>query len=108
MLACQLVIAPAAKSDLKKIYQYGLHQWGQAQSSRYLEKLKEHFWLLTEQPLIGVDRPELLPDVRSLPIESHTLFYRLTTNTVDIIRVLHSRQDPRQHVRDTPKHELFS
>lgn len=99
MPAHQLVIAPAAKADLKDIYQYGLRQWGQAQSDSYLENLKDHFWSLTEQSLMGVERSELLPGVRSLPIESHTLFYRVTADTVEIIRVLHGRQDPQRHLK---------
>lgn len=95
----QLVIAPAAKTDLKDIYQYGLRQWGQTQSENYLENIKEQFWTLIEHPLIGVDRSELLSSARSLPIESHSLFYRVTSNTVEIIRVLHSRQDPQRHLK---------
>ena len=99
MASHQLVIAPAAKNDLKEIYQYGLRQWGQAQSESYLSTLKKQFWLLTQQPLIGTERPELLQDTRSLPIESHTLFYRVTANRVEIIRVLHGRQDPQRHLK---------
>ena len=99
MPAHQLVIAPAAKTDLKDIYQYGLRQWGQTQSESYLESIKEQFWALTEQALIGVDRSELLLGARSLPIESHTLFYRVTPETVEIIRVLHGRQDPQRHLK---------
>ena len=98
MASHQLVIAPAAKNDLKDIFQYGLRQWGQAQSESYLSTIKNQFWLLTDQPLIGIERPELLPDTRSLPIESHTLFYRVTANRVEIIRVLHGRQDPHRHL----------
>ena len=99
MASHQLVIAPAAKNDLKEIYQYGLRQWGQAQSESYLSTLKKQFWLLTQQPLIGTERPELLQDTRSLPLESHTLFYRVTANRVEIIRVLHGRQDPQRHLK---------
>jgi toxin ParE1/3/4 len=95
----QLVIAPAAKNDLKDIYQYGMRQWGQAQSESYLSTIKNQFWLLTQQPLMGTERPDLLPDTRSLPIESHTLFYRVTANRVEIIRVLHGRQDPQRHLK---------
>ncbi|MEE4244447.1 MAG: type II toxin-antitoxin system RelE/ParE family toxin [Kangiellaceae bacterium] len=95
----QLVISPTAKTDLKEIYQYGLRQWGQAQSESYLESIKEQFWALTKQPLIGIDRCELLLGVRSLPIESHALFYRVTPETVEIIRVLHGRQDPQRHLK---------
>ena len=99
MSAHQLVIPPAAKADLKDIYQYGLRQWGQAQSDIYLENLKDHFWSLTKQPLMGVERPELLPGTRSLSIESHTLFYRVNSDRVEIIRVLHGRQDPQRHLK---------
>lgn len=99
MPAHQLVIAPAAKTDLKDIYLYGMRQWGQTQSDSHLETIKNQFWSLTEQPLMGVERPELLPGARSLPIESHTLFYRVTTDTVEIIRVLHCRQDPQRHLK---------
>lgn len=99
MPAHQLVIAPTAKTDLKDIYQYGLRQWGQTQSESYLENVKEQLWMLTEQPKIGIDRSELLLGVRSLPIESHTLFYRVTSDAVEIIRVLHSRQDPQRHLK---------
>lgn len=95
----QLVIAPAAINDLKDIYQYGLRQWGQTQSDSYLTTIKDQFWSLTEQPLMGIERPELLPSIRSLPIQSHTLFYRATENRVEIIRVLHGRQDPQLHLK---------
>ncbi len=95
----QLIISPATKADLKEIYQYGLRQWGQAQSDNYLEILKEKFWSLTEQPLVGTERPELLSGIRSLPIESHILFYRVTASSVEIIRVLHARQDPARHLK---------
>ena len=99
MPAYRLIIAPAAKADLAEIYQYGLRQWGLIQSDRYLENLKDRLWPLTEQPLMGVDRPELLPGMRSLTIESHTLFYRITADTVEITRVLSSRQDPYRHLK---------
>lgn len=95
----QLVIAPAAKNDLNDIYRYGVRQWGQAKSESYLATIKDQFLLLTRQPLIGTERQELLPDARSLPIKSHTLFYRVIANRVEIIRVLHGRQDPQRHMK---------
>ncbi len=95
----QLVIAPAAKNDLKTIYQYGQRQWGKARSDNYLTTIKDQIWLLTEQPLMGVEHPELLPQIRSLPIKSHTLFYRVTVRQVEVIRILHGRQDPQRHLK---------
>ncbi len=99
MPAHQLIIAPTAKIDLTTIYQHGLQQWGQVQSDSYLETIKAQFWLLTKQPLMGIERPDILPDIRSFPIGSHVLFYRVTTDSLEIIRLLHSRQDPQQHLK---------
>ena len=99
MASHQLIIAPAAKNDLIDIFKYGLRQWGQAQSESYLSIIKNQFWSLTRQPLMGNERPELLPDIRSLPIESHTLFYRVTADRIEIVRVLHGRQDPQRHLK---------
>ena len=99
MASHQLIIAPAAKNDLKAVYQYGLRQWGKTQSEGYLSTIKSQFWLLTQQPLMGIEHPELLPDMRSLPIESHTLFYRVIASRVEIVRVLHGRQDPHRHLK---------
>ena len=98
-MSYQLAIAPAAKNDLKDIYHYGLRQWGRTQSESYLSSIKNQFWSLTQQPFMGTERHELLPDTRSLPVESHTLFYRVTANSVEIIRVLHGRQDPQRHLK---------
>jgi toxin ParE1/3/4 len=41
---------------------------------------------------MGVERSELLAGTRSLPIESHTLFYRVTLDMVEIIRVRLARE----------------
>ncbi len=94
-----LVIAPAAKRDLTDIFQYGLRRWGLARSESYLTSIKNSFWFLTQQPLAGTERPELLPDIRSLSIESHILFYRVAAKKIEILRVLHSRQDPQRHLK---------
>ncbi len=99
MPAHQLVIAPAARNDLKDIYQYGLRLWGKTRSDSYLTAIKGQFWSLTEQPLMGNERSELLPGARSIPIQSHTLFYRIESNRIEIIRVLHGRQDPQRHLK---------
>lgn len=95
----QLVIAPAARDDLKNIYQYGRRQWGKARSDGYMAILREQFWSLTVQPLIGIERPELPPEIRSLVIQSHTVFYRVVAKRIEIIRVLHGRQDPQRHLK---------
>ena len=99
MSAYNLVIAPLAKHDLKRIYDYSISNWGGRKASDYLDKLKKLFWELTEQPKMGVEREELLPNMRSFSVDSHVVFYRLQQSKVEVVRVLHSRQDPRRHIK---------
>jgi toxin ParE1/3/4 len=70
-----------------------------AQSDSYLEHIKQQLWTLSEHPKIGNDRSELLTGVKSLTIERHSLFYRVTSDRVEIIRVLHGRQDPQRRLK---------
>jgi len=99
MNAYLLVISPAAQNDLKGIYQFGQRIWGKTQSSQYLDQLMTQFWALTEQPLMGAERSELLPDLRSITVESHVIFYRVQSKQIEIIRVLHGRQDPNRRIK---------
>jgi len=95
----KLVISPAALDDLRDIFHFGLRNWGQSRATRYLDTLKEQLWRLAEQPLIGLERPELFPEIRSFPVESHIVFYQVQSKQVEIIRVLHGRQNPNRHIR---------
>uniref|UniRef100_UPI00405667D4 type II toxin-antitoxin system RelE/ParE family toxin n=1 Tax=Candidatus Electrothrix sp. TaxID=2170559 RepID=UPI00405667D4 len=90
----QLVISPVAQNDFKNIFQFGLRHWGKNQSISHLNNLKNHLWTLTQHPHIGIERPELQPEIRSIPSTSHVIFYRIQAQTIEIIRILHVRQDP--------------
>lgn len=98
MSKAKLAISPAAKSDLTNIYRYGLTAWGAAQSFSYLSKLKSEIWRLVDYPMMGVDRSRLLPNLRSLPVGSHILFHRFERHSVQLVRVLHGRQDPEKNL----------
>ncbi len=95
----RLIISPVARNDLKNIFQFGLSHWGEAQSSKYIDSLKTQLWTLTEQPEMGIDRDELLPNLRSFPVERHIIFYRLEIEQIEVIRVLHGRQDPQRYIK---------
>ena len=94
----RLVISPAARDDLRHIFQFGLLTWGEHQSTIYLDKLKELFWLLTQQPHIGIERCEIFLETRSIAVESHVVFYQVRSSHIEIVRVLHARQDPNRHI----------
>jgi len=99
MSSYQLVIAPLAKNDLEQIYAYGVHHWGNKRADNYLDSLKELFWQLTQLPKMGVERDELRPKMRSFAVDTHIIFYLLQKKQVEIVRVLHGRQDSLKHFK---------
>lgn len=98
MISLSLVLSPAAREDLRAIHQYGAHQWGKPRSDEYMNSLKDKLWLLLQQPEIGKARPELSPDVRSVSVTSHVIFYQVQREQLQIIRILHGRQDVTRHL----------
>ena len=55
--------------------------------------MRETFKLLAERRRIGRERPEIGPGFRSLVHGNHTIFYRLGDEHLEVLRVLHHRQD---------------
>ena len=65
-------------------------------ADRVLDKLEASFDLLTTQPLMGRERPELAPGLRSFVAGRYVIFYLPYGNGVDVVRVLDGRQDIRR------------
>jgi len=81
-----------AAQDLDDIWFY-IAQDSVAAADRWIDVLLEKAKLLAEDPLIGRSRPELLPDIRSLPVKSYMLYYRPVAAGIELVRVLHSSRD---------------
>lgn len=93
----RLSVSLAAKADLRSIYLYGLDKWGKKRTEKYLESIKLKFNRLLAHPLIGREHSNLL-GVHSVSVESHIMFFRFKDTEVEIIRVLHRRQDVESHL----------
>ncbi len=98
MSSKKLVISSSAHDDLKNIHEYGIAHWGKSRAITYLNELKEAFWRLVSHPEIGISRDELHLETRSLIVHSHQVYYRIMPKHIEIIRVLHGRQDPQLHI----------
>jgi toxin ParE1/3/4 len=64
-------------------------------SERFYALVEKTFRALADQPEMGRERPEIGPDIRSLPIEHHpyTIFYRPIPGGAFIVRFLHGARD---------------
>jgi toxin ParE1/3/4 len=94
-------LRPAADADLSDIWQRSATQWGVAQAERYIDGLFAVFDVLAEYPELARERPDFVPPVRVHLAGSHLVIYRVEDLTVDIIRVLHARQNLTAYLQES-------
>ena len=62
-------------------------------ADRFHDILMSKFALLGKQPLIGRERNDLSPSLRSFPVGNYVIFYRDWPEVLEIMRVLHGARD---------------
>lgn len=62
-------------------------------SLRLLTTFESKFEFLAGRPRAGRSRPEIASGVRSLPVGSYLIFYRIAGKTVEIARVVHGARN---------------
>ena len=87
-----VVVLPKARVDINAISDF-IAEDSEAQAERFVRRLDEKFKLLAQQPQLGRLRDELMVGLRGFPFERYIIFYRSSTNGIDIVRVLHSARD---------------
>jgi toxin ParE1/3/4 len=81
-----------AETDLAEILDY-LDQRSPTAAERLATAIDERCVLLGQFPELGRVREELAAGLRSLSVERYVLFYRVTANAVEILRILHGSRD---------------
>jgi toxin ParE1/3/4 len=92
------VLSPGAQSDLDDIWTYTEDKWGIDQAELYIRQLRQHIETVAAQPAIGRACFEVRAGYHKYRAGSHLLFYRLTSQGIDIIRILHKRMDFELHL----------
>jgi toxin ParE1/3/4 len=62
-------------------------------ADRWLDTIDEKCQLLARMPGLGRKRPDLSPDLHSLPVGHYVIFYRPAADGIQVIRVLHGARD---------------
>jgi toxin ParE1/3/4 len=93
------LLSPAAQADLEQIWDYTHDRWGIDQAEEYLREIQRAIERAAGNPQIGRACDEIRAGYRKLATGSHTLFYRVTAESViDVVRVLHQRMDIDRHL----------
>ncbi len=85
-------ISPEAEQDLIDIWLY-IAEDQPLNADHFLEHLQEKAQKLAEFKDLGVDRPELLPDIKSFPVDRYVLYYRPNAHGIELVRVLRGSRD---------------
>lgn len=68
-----------------------------AHNARAADRLIDRFYdaeeVLGRNPEIGEARPEIAPDFRKWTVAPYVMFYRVTADAVEVVRVLHGARD---------------
>ena len=90
----EYVFSPSAAADLRAIAAYARDAAGAEIAEAVVIRIRDKCRILARTPgEIGVARGELVTGVRSFVVSPHVLFFRYTRTSVEIVRVLHERQD---------------
>ncbi len=89
----RLLWSDSADTDLLWIWDYGANKWSPAKADDHLREIKLRCDRLLRSPKLGKARDELSLGIRTILIDPHVVFYRVTGVTVEIVRVLHQHED---------------
>lgn len=94
----RFILSPRARDDLDGIWNYTARIWDMDQAERYLRRIAEAVDLVAETPALGRNCDHIRDGYRKYPVGSHVLFYRLTDDGIDVVRILHSQMDFDRHL----------
>jgi len=91
-------LSKAADADLEQIARHSIEQWGFARAETYLMTLHQAFDHLATYPDLGRSIDDIRQGYLRFENESHAVFYRKEAPGILIVRVLHQRMQPEQHL----------
>jgi toxin ParE1/3/4 len=88
-----VIWSPEAQTDLAEIWSYYREAASPQLADSRVRAIGEACLLLEEHPLAGRAREEIRPGLRSVLVSPHVVFYRVTNEIAQIVRILDGRRD---------------
>lgn len=87
-----LAFSPAAEADLEKIWDYSAENWGPDQADRYTNEIRD----ACQMAASGEKRGRAVgvrPGYLKISSGSHMVYFHDKGDRLEIIRILHGKQD---------------
>ncbi len=78
----------AAERDLRRLYQFGIRNFGLDRADRYFDDLFERFERIGVQPQLYPAIDYIRPGYRRSVFGAHSIYYRDQNGMVEIMRIL--------------------
>jgi len=91
-------VSPEAKADLRRIWFYGIENWGVEAADRYYNAFFNHFEQLVEQPLL-YPASSIREGYRRGVCGADSVYYRVDGETIEIMAII-GRQDAKKMLRE--------
>jgi toxin ParE1/3/4 len=88
----KLWLQPAASADLEASLDY-IAQHSPSGAARLLGEFRRRLELLATQPYSGPPRDDIAAGLRCLVVEQYCCFYRVGTDELVVVRILHGKRD---------------
>ncbi len=82
-----------AYTDLARIWDYYAQVAGRHTAEKIIREIGDATVILENHPFAGRSRNEVRPGLRSVIASPHVIFYRISANVAEIVRILDGRQD---------------
>ena len=85
--------SPEAKQDLLDIWAWVANESSAAVADKQLHEIDRACFALGGWPEYGKARDDVREGLRSVSVSRYVVFYRVTKNAIEIVRVLDERRD---------------
>lgn len=93
----KIVLSPRAKADIEEIWDYTVEHWSVGQAEIYIRQVQTAIHVVAAKPEIAKSCEAIRTGYWKYPAGSHVIFFKLISDGIDVVRILHSRMDFKRH-----------
>lgn len=93
-------ISKKAVSDLEEIWLYTVEKWSVEQADRYYNLIFDEINYICKNSDAGKSMEHVRKGYRASKVKSHLIFYKISNDIIEIVRILHERMDIENRLND--------
>ena len=94
------IISKKAVSDLEAIWLYTVETWSVEQADRYYNLIFDEIAYICQNANAGKSMEHIRKGYRAAKVKSHLIFYKMSDNIIEVVRILHERMDIENWLND--------